>query len=56
MPNKNLFLWELQKIIIKPTKIKDEYILNFRMKRPTERFHSNDPMLIEVRFNYIICL
>ena len=54
MPNKNRFLWELQKIIIETTKIKDEYTLNFRMKRPTERFHFNDPMLITSKLGLII--
>ena len=39
MTNNNLVLWELQKIT------KDEHTLNFRMKRPTERFNFNEPIL-----------
>ena len=41
----NLILWELQKITEELTKTKDEHTLNFRMMRPTERFHFNEPML-----------
>ena len=41
----NIILWELQKITKELTKTKDEHTLNFRMMRPTERFHFNEPIL-----------
>ena len=41
----DLILWELQKITKELTKNKDEHTLNFRMMRPTERFHFNEPIL-----------
>ena len=41
----SLMLWELQKITKELTKTKDEYTLNFRMMKPNERFHFNDPIL-----------
>ena len=45
MTHNNLILWELQKRTKELTKTKDEHTLNFRMKRPTERFHFNEPIL-----------
>ena len=45
MTTNNLVFWELQKITKELTKTKDEHTLNFRMKRPTERFHFNEPIL-----------
>ena len=41
----NLILWELQKITKELTKTKNEHTLNFRMMRPAERFHFNEPIL-----------
>ena len=41
----SLISWELQKITKEITKTKDEHILNFRMIKPNERFHFNNPIL-----------
>ena len=45
MTDNNLILWELQNITKELTKTKDENTLNLRMKRPTENFHFNEPIL-----------
>ena len=41
----NLILWELQKIHYAITKTKEEHTLNFRMIKPTEKFHFSEPIL-----------
>ena len=41
----NLILYELQKIHEAVTKTKEEFTLNFRMMKPIERFHFNNPIL-----------
>ena len=41
----NLILWELQKIHDALTKTKEEYTLNFRMRKPTEKFNFSYPVL-----------
>ena len=40
----NLILWELQKIHDALTKTKNEYTLNFRMIKPTEKFNCSEPI------------
>ena len=41
----HLILYELQNIHEALTKTKEEYILNFRMIKPTEKFNFSEPIL-----------
>ena len=41
----NLILYELQNIHEALTKTKEEYTLNFRMIKPTEKFNFSEPIL-----------
>ena len=48
-----LKLWELQKINKDLTKTKDEHTLNFRIIKPNERFHFNNPILNKTKMGLI---
>ena len=49
----NLILYELQKIHETLTKTKEEYTLNFRMIKPTEKFNFCEPILDTTKFGSI---
>ena len=50
----NLILWELQKIHDASTKTKEEHTLNFRIKKPTEKFNfSEQPILNTTKLGLI---
>ena len=49
----SLILWELQKITKQLTKTKEEPTLNFRMVKPNERFHFNNPILNTTKIGLI---
>ena len=44
----NLILYELKRIHETPNKTKEEHTLNFRMKKPTEKFNFSEPILNSV--------
>ena len=49
----SFMLWELQKITKELTKTKEEHTLNFRMIKPNERFHFNNPILNTTKIGLI---
>ena len=49
----NLILYELQKIHEALTKTKEEYTLNFRMLKPTEKFNFSEPILNTTKLGLI---
>ena len=49
----NLILWELQTIHDALTKTKEEYTLNFRMIKPTEKFNFCEPILNTTKLGLI---
>ena len=49
----NLILYELQKIHEALTKTKEEYTLNFRMIKPTEKFNFSEPILNTTKLGLI---
>ena len=49
----NLILYELQNIHEALTKTKEEYTLNFRMIKPTEKFNFSEPMLNTTKLGLI---
>ena len=49
----NLILYELQKIHEALIKTKEEYTLNFRMKKPTEKFNFSEPILNTTKLGLI---
>ena len=53
MTYNKIILWEIQKITKVFTKTKDEQTLNFRMKRPTEKFHFNEPIFNTTKLGLI---
>ena len=49
----NLILYELQNIHEALTKTKEEYTLNFRMIKPTEKFNFSEPILNTTKLGLI---
>ena len=48
-----LILWELQKIHDALFKTKEDYTLNFRMLKPTEKFNFSEPILNTTKLGLI---
>ena len=48
-----MILYELQNINEALTKTKEEHTLNFRMIKPTEKFHFSEPILNTIKLGLI---